>query len=478
MAVFSYEFFIMWILTVILFYTVARKWQWQLLLIVSCLFYARSVTGVPWILFLVWGITYFAGIYVSRHKNISGKTVCYAAVMICAAALMLGRLTSVFVLLGNSYFTLKAIGYVIDVYRGKAPEKNLFRYLLYLIYWPTVLEGPFNRIEGFFRAFASPVSFDYTGFTHGVQRFVWGAFQVIVISKRLGVIAAAILTAPYAKGGRYVVIAVAAFALQLYADFSGFMNMMSGVSATFGISLPENFEQPFFSKSIPEFWRRWHITLGVWFRDYVMFPFSSGKGIKKISRNIRKRNKALGKLFPVLSGTCLVWILTGVWHGFSVNYLLWGCYYAVLMCLSQIMSALSEGRGRAGDRKGKLDFNLLRILRTVFLVLTADTLICVDGLSNVGQLWHEILFHFNGGDSYPFIIAGLTSRNLAVLALCLLLLFAVSVMKEKKISVQTVLDRAPTAIRWAVYYGLVYGILIFGLYDTQYDVSQFMYMQF
>lgn len=254
MAVFSYEFFIMWILAVILFYTVARRWQWQLLLIVSCLFYARSVTGVPWILFLVWGITFLAGIQVNKHRDVWGKAVCYAAVVICTAALMLGRLTSVFVLLGNSYFTLKAIGYVIDVYRGKDPERNPFRYLLYLIYWPTVLEGPFNRIEGFFRSLNSPISFDYTGFTHGVQRFVWGVFQVIVISKWLGVITAAILTAPYAKGGRYVVFAVAAFAIQLYADFSGFMNMMSGVSATFGISLPENFEQPFFSKSIPEFW--------------------------------------------------------------------------------------------------------------------------------------------------------------------------------------------------------------------------------
>lgn len=176
MRVFSYDFFVLWGLTALLFYTVARRWQWQILAIASVLFYIASVDKVPWILLAVWLVTYCGARYADSHKGDNkSKIVFVLTVIISLSALILGRATSFFALLGNSYFTLKAIGYAIDVYyRGERHEENIFKYLLYLIYWPTVLEGPFIRIREFEENFCAGIRFNYDCFTHGIQRFIWG----------------------------------------------------------------------------------------------------------------------------------------------------------------------------------------------------------------------------------------------------------------------------------------------------------------
>lgn len=444
----------------------------------SVLFYALSVDKFPGVLLAAWLTTFLGAKWIECNRaNKKQKIIFVFTVTMCVGALFFGRMTNIVALLGNSYFILKAIGYMIDVHREDESEKNPFRYLLYLIYWPTVLEGPFNRIKDFVNNFHVKIRFNYASFTHGIQRFIWGVFKKLVIAERLGLATIAILDAPWGKGGLCVLLAIIAYAVQLYADFSGFMDMMSGVSLTFGIQMPENFRQPYFSKSIPEFWRRWHITLGLWFRDYVMFPFTSCSTMKKLAKRIRKKNKTWGKLIPILSGTCLVWILTGLWHGFSANYFLWGLYYAALMCCSQIYNAIFAKEKRNGGKSKKL-LDLFAIARTVVLVLIADSIICVRGLANVKILWHEILLNFNGGERYYLSAAGFTKHEAFIAGVGVLLMFLNSLIKERGGSVQQKLDRAPTVIRWGVYYVLIFSILILGLYGSQYDASQFMYMQF
>lgn len=478
MNIFSYGFFLLWGISLVLYYFVDNRWQWKILAISSVVFYVLSVDKFPGVLLIVWLTAFLGAKWIECNRtNRKGKLFFILAESMCVGALFFGRTTNIAALLGNSYFVLKAIGYIIDVYREDKSEKNPFKYLLYLVYWPTVLEGPFNRIKDFENNFNPKISFDYVNFTHGLQRFIWGVFKKLVIAERLRLAAIAILDAPWEKGGKYVILAIITYAIQLYADFSGFMDMMLGVSLTFGIRLPENFRQPYFSKSIPEFWRRWHITLGLWFRDYVMFPFSSWSVMKKLAKRIRKKNKAWGKLLPILSGTCLVWILTGLWHGFSINYFLWGIYYAILMCCSQIYNSffVKEERNR-GKRKKAAD--ILAIARTVILVLIADSIICVQGLANVKILWQEILFNFNGGMNYNMTLAGFTKQDVLIVGIGVLVMFINSLIKETGGSVQQKLDEAPILVRWVVYYVLIFSILILGLYGSQYDASQFMYMQF
>lgn len=478
MDIFSYKFFIIWMLAFLCYYSVGRKYQWQILTGVSIIFYAFSIQKFPTVLVVVWIITHFSARYIAKSMGVTRKICFWLTIVVSIGILITGRVTGLFALLGNSYFVLKAIGYLIDVYRETSEEKNIFKYLLYLIYWPTVFEGPFNRISDFLANFTNSIQYDYENLAHGVQRFIWGSFKKLVIAERLAVVVNNILTDPSGKGGQYVIMAVLAYAIQLYADFSGFMDMMLGVSQTFGIKLPENFKQPYFSKSIPEFWRRWHITLGLWFRDYVMFPFTSCAPVKGVAKKIRKRNKSLGKLLPLLVGTCIVWILTGLWHGFSKNYLVWGLYYACLMCLSQIYNSMKKKPIDSKNPIGLGIINCIAIFKTVILVLIADTIICVQGLGAVKVIWKEILFNFRGGEITAILTDNFVIEDMIIVFIGVVLMLIISLLKEKEYVPQVLLDNTPLLIRWAVYYVLIFSILIYGLYGMQYDTSQFLYMQF
>lgn len=475
MSIFSYQFFGLWIITFAFYFGFAKRWQWQVLTVSSVLFYALSINRVPAVLLVVWMASYFGANYIVSHRS-RAKTTLYTTVCVLVFALIFGRSVGAIATVGNSYFTLKAIGYVIDVYRDEEYEKNPFKYLLFLIYFPGVLEGPFNRIKEFRRQIDVQIKFDYLKLAHGCQRFLWGAFKKLVISQRLEMIATAVLSEPSGKGGFIVLAAVATYALQLYTDFSGFMDMMLGVSITLGISLPENFRQPFFSKSVPEFWRRWHITLGLWFRDYIMFPLTSSHIIKSTAKKVRRKYKMLGKLFPTIIATIVVWLLTGLWHGSGVNYIIWGIYYAVLMCASQIYNAVRKNKIK--EKNTSYIRDLVSILRTVVLVIIADSFVCVNDISSVKLIWKEILLNFAGGSMDVFRNAGIGKQFAAVTVVCLAVLFVNSYMDETSKSIQKSIDASPLWIRWVVYYVLFFAVVLLGMYGSQYDVSQFMYMQF
>lgn len=476
MEIYSYSYFAIWLISLIIYYSFGKRWQWQVLSLTSIVIYVLSIQKVPLVLIMVSLVSYSGGCILTKNMNKRGKIYRNLSIIICIVLLILGRTTDYFALLGNSYFTLKAIGYLLDVYRGKKVETNFFKYLLFLIYWPTVFEGPFNRISSFTTSFNKTVVFDYNNFVHGIQRFVWGTFKKLIIAERLSLFVTTVLTNPYDKGGRFIIIAVISYAIQIYADFSGFMDMMLGISLTFGIELPENFRQPYFAKTIPEFWRRWHITLGVWFRDYVMFPFTSWSLLKKVSKAIRAKNKTIGKLFPMLIGTCIIWFLTGIWHGLNNNYIIWGGYYALLICLSQIYSAIKKQNNKQKNSNFVID--LLCVCRTITLVLIADTIICVQGFSNIIVLWKEILLNFNGGSISYILKTGFNMKSAIIVCIGCLIMFLCSIIKEKGFSPQIILDDMPLVFRWGVYYILIFSILIWGLYGSEYDTSQFLYMQF
>ena len=277
-------------------------------------------------------------------------------------------------------------------------------------------------------------------------------------------------------GGYTCLLATIAYAIQLYADFSGFMDMMLGVSGTFGIELPENFKQPYFSESIPEFWRRWHITLGHWFRDYVMFPFISWAPIKRLGKNIRKKNKKLGKILPSILGTILVWILVGAWHGLGWNYLIWGMYYAILISCSLGLDAVSKKK--ANDKRVNKYASAVAVIRTIILVLIGDTIICAKNVAEIKNVWNEILNNFSGGSSQALLMCGLERADIIIICIGIVLILVVSIIKETGKSVQGILDEGAIVVRWGIWYMLIFSILIYGLYGSQYDASQFLYMQF
>lgn len=279
--------------------------------------------------------------------------------------------------------------------------------------------------------------------------------------------------------GSIYALAVVFYMIQLYADFSGYMDMALGISETFDIFLPENFKRPYFSKSVAEFWRRWHITLGTWFKDYVMFSFvMSGTG-RKIGKSAKKRWPKLGKHVTGIVGTMLVWLLTGMWHGRTVSYILWGIYYGVIMCVSLVLEPqYGIWKEKLSIKEGKL-YSLFCMARTWVIVFVADVLIRSESLSQAGMIYRAILMDFRVREG----ILGVTSYGLSkyaflLLAFSCLLWLAVSVWEEREKDVRRELAACPMAVRWCCYYGVALLLLITGIYGGSYDTAAFLYQSF
>ena len=223
--------------------------------------------------------------------------------------------------IGISYYALSAIGYLIDVYwESYRAERNIVNVGLFIFYFPQLISGPFTRYGEMAPQFNERTKLDYSNVTNGIRRMIWGYFKKLVISERFGIVVATV----YGDYHSYSMIGIAGatlcYAIQLYTDFSGCMDIIMGASELFGIKLPENFRAPFFSQSIQEFWQRWHMTLGRWFREYVYFPLGGSRCSKgKMIRNL-----------------LVVWMLTGIWHGSGWNFILWGFGLFLMIALEKL----------------------------------------------------------------------------------------------------------------------------------------------
>lgn len=490
MNIFSSTFFLLWIVGVALFYTVFRKFQWPLLLCISIALYTVSIQRFPIVLIVVSLLTYLSSVFIHRHKGKSDttdkrlKVLKNVIVISCIVILAVGRTTSWFEVLGNSYFTLKAIGYLIDCERYEGEdyyEKNIFFYIFYLIYFPSVAQGPFNRYRDFRQQFKSdPVSFDYVRFMHGIQRFLWGAIKKLVIIPRLNDISTFAYSDIVDKSGITLLIGLIAYALYFYIDFSSYMDMMIGVSETFGIGIPENFRQPFFSTSISEFWRRWHITLGGWFKDYIMMPFIQSKAGRGLKDRFKKYGREAARNVPLVIGTLLVWVATGLWHGTGINYILWGMYYCIIIASSLIL----EQKYRAVKKKLKINdkvwgYKLFGIIRTCFLVLIANLILVTEQLQDIPIVLGKTVGRgFFNGTMISIENLGWIRQDAIVLCAILGLLLWVSILKERGKDVLLCIDRIILPVRWVVYYLMIFVVLYFGRYGVGYDTSNFLYTHF
>ena len=218
--------------------------------------------------------------------------------------------------LGISFYTLSIVSYLLDVYYGiDKAEKNYFKLLLFGTFFPLLISGPIVRYKDTGKSLCEGHRFDYKKLTYGSQRVIWGFFKVLVISERLAVISDTIFDDHTAYPGVYVIIAAVSFTVRLYTNFSGSMDIVLGLVLTLGIELHENFKRPFFSQTVQEFWQRWHITLGEWLRDYVLYSTLRSKmftrlGVKLKERFGKKKGKNLTTYLPMM----ILWLMAGIWH--------------------------------------------------------------------------------------------------------------------------------------------------------------------
>ena len=240
--------------------------------------------------------------------------------------------------LGISYYTFSSVGYLLDIYwRKKKYEKNFLNLFVSMSIFPQMVQGPIARYPKLIEQVKELKGFDYQRFCMALQLMLWGYFKKLVIADRISVFVNQVFGNIGYYRGLIFVLALMASAVQLYADFSGCMDIVEGVAELFGIKLDKNFDLPFSSQSTAEFWRRWHVTLGAWFKDYVFFPMSTASWNIKISRFFKQKfGTRAGKTVTSIVPLIVVWLLTGIWHGTGLNYVLWGCYYGGIIIISSI----------------------------------------------------------------------------------------------------------------------------------------------
>ena len=360
---------------------------------------------------------------------------------------------------GISFYLFEAMGYVIDVYRGKLPaQRNLLRHALFLSFFPQLLSGPIARAPQLLPQLEAlpPVTWDTL--RGGLFRFLWGAFKKLVLADRLAILVQTVFAAPGEFGRVQILMAAAAFSLQIYCDFSAYSDMAVGTAKAMGFTLIENFRAPYLARSIQEFWRRWHISLSTWFRDYLYFPLGgSHRGKVRTWVNI-----------------LIVFAVSGLWHGAGLTYLVWGLLNGAYQVAGSI-TAPARRRVRAAvglKEDGALTVWLQRGI-TFVLATGAWVFFQAATLETAGQMYAGLL----SGPLWVFASIGLDRWDLLVALAGLLLLFAADLLEQKRPLTERWLA-LPAAGRWAAALALVLLTVVFGCYGPGYDAQSFIYFQY
>lgn len=528
MSITSYGFLLFAGLLLLLYYLVPRRMQWVLLLIASYAFYAFS--GVKYLGYILattvcsylvsvklWDLKRRQDAYLKLHKeelSREDKKAYKAGVkkkqkhlLIFALLFNFGILAVIkygnFVAsnvgalfgvhkdmffrlalpLGISFYTFQTMGYLIDLYRGEyEPEKNFFKFSLFVSFFPQLIQGPISRFSSLSKDLYGEHRFDSARVASGLQRMLYGYFKKMVIADRVIVGLQTIYGDPSAYRGAYVLVGMVFYAVDLYMDFSGGIDIVIGLSEALGITLPENFRQPYFAVSLKDYWHRWHITLCNWFKDYLFYPIStSPRMLARAKRFKDTGHEGLARRYTVYIATTAVWLATGIWHGASWNFILWGLLNGAFLLLGQEMEPLYR---RFYTRFPKLEnsklWHAFRIVRTFLFVSALCMFDYYDSAATVGRAFVSLFTSFKLSVFFDgsLLALGLSATDYAILLASLILVFIVSLLKEKGVSVRRSLSERALPLRVAVWYGLFLIVILFGAYGIGYDASQFIYNQF
>lgn len=374
--------------------------------------------------------------------------------------------------IGISYYTLEMISYLVDIYRKKInSDKNPFNLLLFFSFFPKIVEGPFCRYDDLGKTLFNGNKFDYEKIRKNFLIILCGLLKKMVIADRAALFVNTVFDGKYS--GLVLFIAIVLYTIQIYFDFSGCIDIVTGVSGLFGVTLPKNFNRPFFSKTIDEFWRRWHITLGAWLKDYIFYPISFSKLNMKLNVKARKwKNKFLGKFVIIAFPLLFVWFFNGLWHGASFKYILYGLYYYVLMMLGVLCKPLFDKiklKLKINDKK--FLFRLFQVFRTVLIVMIGFTLFRANSVSDfiyiLGNIFKGLKVNYLelGINNYDYLI-------LIVFSICSLI---ISLINEYKCDLIEKIENSNFIIRWIVYYTLIFIIILAGIYGSGYNAADFIY---
>lgn len=517
MTLISLEFIIFFTIVAVIYFVLPQKLQWIWLMLSSLYFYytISNIVQFAGFLFIIL-INWIAGFFLdeeAKHRKLIYTVTIVADIFLLSlfkysrffvdiiAAIVSGLfhfdiystfisniviLSEEFAPLRISYFALIIIGYITDVYwcKNKA-QKNPGKLLLFAGYFPQMTSGPivtYEQMEN--NLWGEKHKFSYDRVISGAQRILWGFFKKIVISERCGVIVNKVYGYYEAYAGLYVVLAAMMFAMQLYCDFSGLMDIVLGFSQVLGIELPENFDTPFYSLNLSEFWRRWHITLGGFLRDYVLYPLQRSKFFKNMRKACKNRfGKGYEKKFnlPLYLSLFVSWFLIGLWHGGGWNYIFGvGLYMWMVIVLGEILSPVFKWIVDKLHINTDCDsYRLFLRIRTFILFMFGLSFFRAVDLRSGFAMWKSAFSVFN-----PWIFfdeslfnMGLDRREWGILIFGLIVLFIVSYISQKE-DVRTWLAKQNFLFRIIVFGLLFTMVIVWGYYGMSFNSSDFIYGRF
>ncbi|MCR4890873.1 MAG: MBOAT family protein [Lachnospiraceae bacterium] len=404
---------------------------------------------------------------------------------------------SILLPLGISFYTFQAAGYLIDVSRGKYhAEPGFLRLALFLSYFPQIVQGPISFYDKLSPQLYETHSFSFHRFKYGMELILWGYFKKSVIGDRIASVIPTVIGRYEEMSGAACLTALLIYAIQLYADFSAGIDISRGISEILGIDLPENFRRPYFSRNISEYWRRWHITLGEWMKNYIFYPIALSKkavALRKKVKNSAFGKKSFGKHFskmlPNMLATLVVFLLVGIWHGAASRYVFFGIYNGVLISVSMLLApSFLALRNKLHISEKSIPFILFQIIRTwIFILIGYVFDIALSVTMGFRFMW-KIFTNF---DLNLFLekefrkvfgkgVSGSQALlNYRILFISLLVLLIVGIIQEKSgRRIRDILDRKPFILQFAVLFVGILFTLIYGAYGSGYDVKGFVYMNF
>ncbi|MCE5209112.1 MAG: MBOAT family protein [Chloroflexi bacterium] len=385
--------------------------------------------------------------------------------------------------LGISFYTFQSAGYVIDVYRGKiTPDKNIAKFALFVSYFPQIVQGPIGRYDELAGQLYEPHKFDTTQAKYGLQLMLWGLFKKLVIADRAAIIVNTVFDNYLEYEGLTIFIAVFLYCVQIYCDFSGGIDIARGIAQVMGINLRENFRRPFFATSISDFWRRWHISLSEWMRDYVFYPLSLSRSFVRLGKWSRKIfGNHLGKLVPTFLAMLITFLAVGIWHGANWKYVVYGLYNGTLIFAGILFDPfLSRIFTQDNAKITSFSWRLMKILGTTFLIVIGRYFSRAPDLMTALRMLKRTFRIFNPWvlTGEQFTRLGLNEKNLELLIVAMLVLLVVGILQEKGYKLREKISEQNIVFRWAIYFTAIFSILIFGIYGIEYVSSDFIYMGF
>ncbi len=520
----SFTFFILYFGITFLVYTfMPKKYKWCVLLLGSFAFYTVAVRGHVLFLLLSSLIIWLDGIVLQRlnddfkskrkgldiasRKALKAKyknyklSVLAVGVVLNIGILFLSKYTgfaanvlnavfktnleglNIIQPMGISFYTLQAVSYITDVYRGRYTAcKNPLKTTLYLSFMLTVVEGPVARYDQLGTQLIDGKDFDYDNLVKGIWRVFWGLFKKIVVADRVAILVDAVYNHPEKHGGTIIILGTLCYTLQLYSEFSGIMDVVCGLGEMMGIKMPENFTRPFFAKTINEFWQRWHISLGTWLRDYIFYPISLSKPFMNLTKAARKNfNPYYANLIPTAVALFFVWFSNGFWHGSGIKYIIYGLYYYFLMMLGLFLEPVfSKICGKLKINRNSKPYHLFQIARTFVVVNYGMLIFRADGFRRVLYMTKKIFCNF---DLSALSLGAKNGLNLdlkdyIVVLVGFLTIFAVGVLNEKGIFIREKVLKLKFPVRCILLLLFILIVVVFGAYGENYGVQNLIYANF